>query len=604
MRWASPQIAKAYLTLRDLKRRREKAEIASRYKKLLGEKFVRAEPVGTDSSGNRFWLFDHEEERLYIEIMKRREKAPPMKGPITSITLEEAKSIHQDISDSAKLALRVAVQDKLFDENTPLYDFKDTDPSYYTSELYYYDSQEELRNLILSLDLEDHTEKVLHEALQERFDLAELERSIAALAAEKETKLKEEFEWKVAGSDHIGRKICRKFKYGIMTGTITGWIPSEENEGLALWHVQHDDGDEEDLEDFEVTDAIQLAELEAAQGLELDNEPKGPCAGYRNLKAKKSERVIPRKMGMGALKLDLLEWEEDILRSLDVSDGDTAVRREWRDSVNGSNSIEQLRARVLSLELFLHYLVRLQRPPKKLKCRWMEQATSCNFVGDRVVAFGASTIFAMREKVSGERRGSVVAFFPADEVQMEKWRIEFEDGFVAIVGRKAVGLYRSYAIGGVKGPDEAKEDELEIEFENVHSQFIGSKEKFPLFYSNAKIRNFETSSKFELWPGSEMQGGWRREMSLAKTISEVGAGIVFLKLAAVDCNLGTTFEPKCEEKRSSHKTGQKSGNGSQGGRSIARREAAKFATAAMSNKRYLDSGSEDGAEREKRARIR
>ena len=40
-------------------------------------------------------------------------------------------------------------------------------------------------------------------------------------------------------------------------GTVTKWVPGD-GESSALWHIQHEDGDEEDLEEQEAADAISL----------------------------------------------------------------------------------------------------------------------------------------------------------------------------------------------------------------------------------------------------------------------------------------------------------------------------------------------------------
>jgi len=49
----------------------------------------------------------------------------------------------------------------------------------------------------------------------------------------------------------------------LVASTVVGWLSAEENEGLALWHVRHEeDGDEEDLEAHEVEAAIKLFERE------------------------------------------------------------------------------------------------------------------------------------------------------------------------------------------------------------------------------------------------------------------------------------------------------------------------------------------------------
>ena len=36
--------------------------------------------------------------------------------------------------------------------------------------------------------------------------------------------------------------------HGISDGTIVGFLPSHLNEGVRLWHLEHDDGDTEDLD--------------------------------------------------------------------------------------------------------------------------------------------------------------------------------------------------------------------------------------------------------------------------------------------------------------------------------------------------------------------
>jgi ATP-dependent 26S proteasome regulatory subunit len=80
-------------------------------------------------------------------------------------------------------------------------------------------------------------------------------------------------EWKAVGNRWIGSRVRRYFEdFGVWAnGTITRYLPPEDvsqgNKGggksrkaadsaSALWHVEHDDGDEEDLEEFELTEAI------------------------------------------------------------------------------------------------------------------------------------------------------------------------------------------------------------------------------------------------------------------------------------------------------------------------------------------------------------
>jgi hypothetical protein len=63
----------------------------------------------------------------------------------------------------------------------------------------------------------------------------------------------------------IGRRICRVFvPHGISCGTVKAYLPANpdapDEPEPALWHVEYDDGDEEDLDEEEVTSALRLAE--------------------------------------------------------------------------------------------------------------------------------------------------------------------------------------------------------------------------------------------------------------------------------------------------------------------------------------------------------
>jgi hypothetical protein len=74
-------------------------------------------------------------------------------------------------------------------------------------------------------------------------------------------------EWKTDGHEWIGRRVLRRLtnKKGaevVMAGTISRWAPPTA-EDEPLWHMAHDDGDAEDLDEEEVRDG--LAEYEAQQ---------------------------------------------------------------------------------------------------------------------------------------------------------------------------------------------------------------------------------------------------------------------------------------------------------------------------------------------------
>ena len=75
--------------------------------------------------------------------------------------------------------------------------------------------------------------------------------------------------WSTA-HEWVGKRVVREFAdarlWGLTGeweaqptgGVITGWLRADREEA-ALWHMRHDDGDEEDLEDLEVREALRRA---------------------------------------------------------------------------------------------------------------------------------------------------------------------------------------------------------------------------------------------------------------------------------------------------------------------------------------------------------
>ena len=65
------------------------------------------------------------------------------------------------------------------------------------------------------------------------------------------------FTWRTEGHEWIGRRARRFFaEYGAASGVITRWLPVDGDDE-ALWHMVHDDGDEEDLTESEARKAIE-----------------------------------------------------------------------------------------------------------------------------------------------------------------------------------------------------------------------------------------------------------------------------------------------------------------------------------------------------------
>eukprot|EP00471_Norrisiella_sphaerica_P003348 CAMPEP_0184479620 /NCGR_PEP_ID=MMETSP0113_2-20130426/1274_1 /TAXON_ID=91329 /ORGANISM="Norrisiella sphaerica, Strain BC52" /LENGTH=1155 /DNA_ID=CAMNT_0026857741 /DNA_START=222 /DNA_END=3689 /DNA_ORIENTATION=- len=66
----------------------------------------------------------------------------------------------------------------------------------------------------------------------------------------------EKDEFLKSGHPWIGQRVTRIFKGKPLDGTISSWLPPSGDE-VALWHVEHDDGDSEDLESSEAEEALE-----------------------------------------------------------------------------------------------------------------------------------------------------------------------------------------------------------------------------------------------------------------------------------------------------------------------------------------------------------
>lgn len=74
-------------------------------------------------------------------------------------------------------------------------------------------------------------------------------------------------------NDRIGKKARRFFKgFGRSDGVIVGFLPADKNDGTALYHMEHWDGDEEDLNESEAMLAIQMFEQDDAEDAHDDND--------------------------------------------------------------------------------------------------------------------------------------------------------------------------------------------------------------------------------------------------------------------------------------------------------------------------------------------
>jgi hypothetical protein len=97
--------------------------------------------------------------------------------------------------------------------------------------------------------------------------------------------------WRKKGHRFIGARICRVFDGARVGARVMAWLPSPVS-GEAepvLWHIQHDDGDEEDLEEDEVLAAM-AEEKAGAANKRGKRQTKEKGAGEQVKKKKEKEK--------------------------------------------------------------------------------------------------------------------------------------------------------------------------------------------------------------------------------------------------------------------------------------------------------------------------
>ena len=134
-----------------------------------------------------------------------------------------------------------------------------------------------------------------------------------------------EEEWLEKGHAWLGARLRRFFDVGASDGVVTRWLPPARGSGeSALWHMVHDDGDEEDLEAYEVRRAMRALE--------------------RNLSEETDDEGEDESNGSSMEEEEEEEEEEELAGAMDAKDGEVEVilSRRWASRPSGGKAVEYL----------------------------------------------------------------------------------------------------------------------------------------------------------------------------------------------------------------------------------------------------------------------
>ena len=164
----------------------------------------------------------------------------------------------------------------------------------------YHRSREEAVALLGSLDERGHNELGLKRVLD-----AEWSCMLENLAIDGEVPPVSD-EWRQQGP-HVGSRVSLHFDgTGTSEAVVTRYLPLDADEP-ALWHVVHDDGDEEDLEEGELLEAIGQLTARPADGLQ---DCVGAYAEWLNVAADSKARVSLTALGLAGLRTEMRRLQE------------------------------------------------------------------------------------------------------------------------------------------------------------------------------------------------------------------------------------------------------------------------------------------------------
>ena len=132
----------------------------------------------------------------------------------------------------------------------------------------------------------------------------------------------------------------------------------------ALWHIVHDDGDEEDLEEHELADALQRLLSRPADGLQSLS---GGFADYVNHSLPLKQRTSKKLLGAAAAKAELVMLHDEASKALSAAGSTWVGAKSNGDGGGGGHTPAGVVAAAARMRAAGAQLSRRRRPSRRAR---------------------------------------------------------------------------------------------------------------------------------------------------------------------------------------------------------------------------------------------
>jgi len=330
-RWRFPELSAAIALAEQLRAQQHAAEGLRNRRVQLAALPLRCEPLGSDRSKRRYWYFRCEPGRLFIETPAQvRASLSATSHATATPTMKTRRPASRG---SGRAAAHVRER-----------------PSFEPSEWQYYRSRQEVQQLLGALDGRGVCELALKRALTVEMPFIEDEFANEPFPPAPTS------EWLTLGP-YVGKRVCLRFdNAGLSEAVVVRYLPPK-GEDPALWHVVHDDGDEEDLEAEELEQAIELLAQRAPDQLD---DVVGPFADWSNGLTK--HQLSTDALGLLGLQAQMAHLLKQVVPGLRMArlpwvlPAHGSAAEQWEKELNSAAEGRECARLLLSLEEVCHAL--------------------------------------------------------------------------------------------------------------------------------------------------------------------------------------------------------------------------------------------------------